>query len=319
VTGQLLHVGTVVVDAVLAVPALPARGGDVLAGGATLTPGGAFNVMAAAARQGMAVAYGGAHGTGPLAALARAALGREGIVVLLPPLPGADTGFVVTMVEPGGERTFVTSPGAEAQLTAAALASLTITGQDAICLSGYALLHPSNRDALLAWLPSLSQDALLVVDPGPLGGQVPPDALAAVARRATWWACNAAEATAATGEHDPATAARALAAQTGQASGPVRPGGVLVRTGPDGCLLAGPAAGPGGGPVPVPGFGVRAVDTTGAGDTHTGAFIAALDRGATPLDAARRANAAAAFSVVRPGPATAPTTAELDAFLATAP
>jgi sugar/nucleoside kinase (ribokinase family) len=121
----LLHLGTVVADVVLGVPALPPRGGDVLASAATVTAGGGFNVLAAAARQGMPAAYGGAHGTGPLADLTRAALAAEGIAVLLPPVPGLDTGFVITLVEPGGERTFVTSPGAEARLAPAALAAVT--------------------------------------------------------------------------------------------------------------------------------------------------------------------------------------------------
>ena len=89
-------------------------------------------------------------------------------------------------------------------------------------------------------------------------------------------------------------------------------GGVLVRTGPDGCLL-GRTALP---VVHVPGFPVDAVDTNGAGDTHTGTFIAALARGADPPDAARTANAAAALSVTRRGPATAPARDELARFLA---
>jgi sugar/nucleoside kinase (ribokinase family) len=66
----------------------------------------------------------------------------------------------------------------------------------------------------------------------------------------------------------------------------------------------------------VRGFPVTPVDTNGAGDTHTGAFLAALASGAGPAEAARRANAAAAFSVTRRGPATGPTTAELARFLA---
>jgi sugar/nucleoside kinase (ribokinase family) len=68
--------------------------------------------------------------------------------------------------------------------------------------------------------------------------------------------------------------------------------------------------------VHVPGFRVDVLDTTGAGDTHTGTFIAALARGADALDAARTANAAAALSVTRRGPATAPSAAELARFLA---
>jgi len=169
---RLLHLGTVVADVVLGVPALPPRGGDVLASAATVTAGGGFNVLAAAARQGMPAAYGGAHGTGPLADLTRAALAAEGIAVLLPPVPGLDTGFVITLVEPGGERTFVTSPGAEARLAPAALAAVTARPQDTVYLSGYALAHKANRAALLGWLPSLPAAARLVFDPGPLGAQV---------------------------------------------------------------------------------------------------------------------------------------------------
>ena len=66
----------------------------------------------------------------------------------------------------------------------------------------------------------------------------------------------------------------------------------------------------------VTGFPVDAIDTSGAGDTHTGTFIAALAHGSGAADAARTANAAAAMSVTRRGPATAPTVAELATFLA---
>ena len=91
-----------------------------------------------------------------------------------------------------------------------------------------------------------------------------------------------------------------------------RSAGVLVRTGRDGCLLGRAGAEP----VQVPGFPVDAIDTTGAGDAHTGTFIAALARGSGEDDAARGANAAAALSVTRRGPATAPSAAELARFLA---
>jgi sugar/nucleoside kinase (ribokinase family) len=65
----------------------------------------------------------------------------------------------------------------------------------------------------------------------------------------------------------------------------------------------------------VPGFRVTVVDTNGAGDTHTGGFLAALADGADDAEAVRRANAAAALSVTKPGPATGPTRAELAEFL----
>jgi sugar/nucleoside kinase (ribokinase family) len=66
----------------------------------------------------------------------------------------------------------------------------------------------------------------------------------------------------------------------------------------------------------VPAPAVVAVDTTGAGDAHAGVFLAGLAAGLPPGAAASRANAAAALVVTRPGPAVAPSRAELDAFLA---
>ena len=308
---RLLYLGNVVVDIVLDVPALPQRGGDVLARRSQLTPGGGFNVMAAAARQGLPVAYAGAHGSGPFADLARAGLAAEGIEVLQPARPGTDTGFVVAVVDDTAERTFVTSRGAEAMLTAADLAGVTARPGDAAGLSGYGLVHPSNRAALLGWLARLPAENTVVLDPGPLVTSIPPDALDRVLRRADWLTCNAREAFLLTGAARPLDALRALADRV---AGHGRPGaGVLVRTGADGCLLAFSATNP----VAVPGFQVTELDSNGAGDTHTGAFIAALATGADAWQAARYANAAAALSVTRRGPATAPTARELAQFLST--
>ena len=110
---RLVFAGEAIVDVVMRVPGLPPRGGDLLADSSAVAVGGGFNVMAAAARQGMPVAYAGGHGTGPWGDLVRAALAIEGIEVLRDPDPRADTGFDVALVEADGERTFVTSLGAE--------------------------------------------------------------------------------------------------------------------------------------------------------------------------------------------------------------
>src|SRR5215475_16189697 len=173
---RLLHLGNVVVDIVVTVPALPERGGDVLASRAGAVAGGGFNVMAAAARQGLRAAYAGAHGTGPFGTLARAALAAEGIEAIQPASTGMDTGFVLTIVEAGGERTFLTSPGAEATLTAADLRPVRPAARDALYLSGYGLVHDSNRAALLGWLARAGVNTVFF-DPGPLVGSIPAGAL----------------------------------------------------------------------------------------------------------------------------------------------
>ena len=301
---RLLHLGNVVVDVVLEVPALPEPGGDVLATGSQTTAGGGFNVMAAAARLGLAVAYGGVIGSGPFAALARAACEAEGIELVQAAKPGRDTGFVVSIVDGTGERTFLTSRGAEATLTAADLAPVRAAPGDAVYLSGYGLAHASNAPALLGWLGPLGAEHVVVFDPGPLAGSLPGAVLDVVLRRADWVTCNARESMVLTGAAEPADALRALTGRLPRA-------GVLVRVGPDGCLLGGRGVAA----ERVPGFGVEAVDTNGAGDTHTGAFLAALASGAPPAEAVRRANGAAALSVTRRGPATGPSRVELDAFL----
>ena len=241
---------------------------------------------------------------GPFAELARAACAAAGVEVLQPAKPGVDTGFVISIVDGAGERTFLTSRGAEATLTTAELGRVRPGPRDAVYLSGYGLAHPANRTALLGWLEQLDDGRIVIFDPGPLTPTLPADALNTVLGRADWLTCNAREATLLTGARDPRHALALLTRCSGRA-------GVLVRTGPDGCLL-----GRRGGPVRhVPGFDVAAVDTNGAGDTHTGVFLAALADGATDAQAVRRANAAAALSVTRRGPATGPTREELTRFL----
>jgi sugar/nucleoside kinase (ribokinase family) len=300
---RLVLLGSILVDVVLYVPRLPPRGGDVLAGDSLTVTGGGFNVLAAAARQGLPGAYAGRHGTGRFGDQVRADLAAEGVELLLPPTPGGDTGFCVGLVETGGERTYVTREGVDGALTAAELAALPITEDDVAYLSGYDLTY-AHAGPVAARFAALDPGVLTVFDPGPLVAELEAELLEPVLRRADWISANAREAELLTGRADPSLAAGRLVA-----SGFGRRGAV-VRTGPGGCRLASSPIGPDGSlPVPVPGGPVVPVDTAGAGDTHVGAFVAALGRGLAPAQACRWANAAAAASVTRKGPATAPTLA----------
>jgi ribokinase len=66
----------------------------------------------------------------------------------------------------------------------------------------------------------------------------------------------------------------------------------------------------------VPGFKVKTVDSTAAGDIFNGALSVALAEGKPVLDAVRFANAAAALSVTRLGAQpSAPTRAAIEKFL----
>jgi len=300
---RLVAVADVIVDIVLDVPRLPARGGDVLASGASVVAGGSgFNVLVAAARQGLPGVLAGTHGTGPFGDLARTALAAAGLDAVHRPEPDVDTGFTVALVERDGERTFLTSVGAEARLDAERLGRVEVRGGDAVYVSGYDLAYPGTGLAVGPWLSHLPAGSLVVTDPGPLAGDVPAEVLDAVGARTDWFVCNGVEARRLAGRPEPAAAAAVLAERWARA-------GAVVRLGAGGCLVA-----TGGDVVAVPGSPVQAVDTNGAGDAHTGVLIAALLGGATPLRAAARADAAAALAVTRRGPATAPTSMELDDF-----
>jgi sugar/nucleoside kinase (ribokinase family) len=281
---RVVSVGNAVVDLLLELPQLPRSGDDITAHSSRTVVGGSATTLVAARRQGADAVYAGGHGTGPFGDLVRATLGREGIAVLTRPIAARDTGWDLAIVEPGGERTFLTTVGAEAD---ADPRDLELGAGDLLHVSGYALARQPSGPAVAAWIESVPSGVTVLVDPGPLARALPPSVLGPVAARADWWSANAAEADA------------------------IPPGEfrVIVRRGAEGCTVDG---------ATVPGFAVDAVDTNGAGDVHVGVFLAGIGDGLDPLAAARRANAAAAITVTRPGPTGAPTRAELDAFLAAA-
>ncbi|GAA1456595.1 PfkB family carbohydrate kinase [Nocardiopsis exhalans] len=304
-TGRLHHVGPVIIDVAMTVGALPEQGGGTFASTARTLPGGGFNVIAAAARAGMEVVYGGAHGTGPHGDLVRSALRAEGVRVAHRPRP-EDTGFCVALVDASAERTFITHLGAEMDLPLSDLRALRPEPGDLVYTVGYSLLPGPRADELVTWIGELPEGVRLVLDPAPVAGDIPAQTLSRVLARTDVLSLSAAEAVTVTGTGALEEAAALLAER-------VRPAGVVVlRDGAEGCLVATRGTAP----RRVPGFAVRAVDTNGAGDAHVGVFTAALAAGLSPVAAARRANAAAAVAVTRPGPAASPTTEELEEFLA---
>jgi sugar/nucleoside kinase (ribokinase family) len=301
---RFILVDSVVVDIVLNVEALPHSGSDTLAEHTESFAGGGFNVMAAASRFGLPAVYGGVVGLGPFATIAQEAMREEAIAIATPPIDAVDTGFVVALVESGGERTFVTSVGAEATLSTAQLDDLDVTETDFVYFSGYSLLHESNSQALVAFLKRIPPTTCFLFDPGPMVNDIGEAFLDAVFARVDWFSCNEREARLLSDSDDARAAARHIRAQMNR-------GGAIVRVGAEGCVVAQSSEHV----EVVPGFAVTSIDSNGAGDCHVGAFAARLAAGDTPLEAARMANAAAAWSVTKRGPATGPTSQELEAFL----
>ena len=301
---RVIHSAQALVDEVVEVAALPERGGNAVATSYSRYAGGAVNILVAAARSGAECVHAGSVGTGANGDLVRAALEADGVSISSPAVPGLDTGICVVMVEPSAERTFVTTQGAERRITVESLQTAVPVAGDLVCLSGFSLVGRT-RDPLLQWVAGLPTGVVVVLDPGDAFGGLDASHQEAVLARTTVWTSNADEALALTGVEVQADSAAAVAAR-------LQAGAVaVVRDGAKGCQFheAGRTS-------HLPGHPQEAVDTNGAGDTHTGVLLAERARGSGWLEAARRANAAGAIKVTRRGPATAPTAAEIDAFLA---
>lgn len=303
---RLLHIGGAVVDFVYRVSALPDPGGESLAQSFDRLAGGGFNMMAAANASGMEVAYGGQHGKGPYGDLLRAAMSERGIACLQPIYQELDSGNCVVLITPDAERSFVSWPGAEGVMAAEQLEEIQPGDGDWVFVSGYSLSYGGSGPALADWVAALPEDTPVIFDPSPLVGRIPAERLAAVLSRTDWLSCNQTEAAAITGVRD----IRAQADDLIENCCP-RAGGIVIRAGAAGSLLKLRDQTS----TKVPAFEVEAIDTNGAGDTHLGAFVAALGHGAVPLSAVRYANAAAAISVTRTGGGAAPDRDEIERFL----
>jgi sugar/nucleoside kinase (ribokinase family) len=281
---RLVSLGTALVDLQLFVPELPTSGGDVLADDSLIAIGGSFNVESAAARVGMKVVHTGSNGSGPNSKLLSESLAREHIEFAGETFDDADLGVCVTMVEPNGERTFVTRNGAESKRTLVALNALRLGPTDAVYLAGYDLAYPQSKDVFKTWLRSDPLNgAALFFDPTPLVASIDPELLELVRQNAFAVTAN---------EHE--TKIIGL--------GENYPGWFVNRVGSRGAELYEQGVLKG----RFDATKVQVVDTTGAGDVHTGVLIASLAAGFNVPASIERANRAAAISITKRGGASGP-------------
>lgn len=307
---KLVHIGSAVIDFIYRIERLPGPGDDLTASAFQALPGGGFNMMVAARRSGMRVAYAGKIGDGPFGNMLAEAFAAEGIECTQPRSRGIDSGTCVVLVtENDAERTFVSRPGAEGVISRDDHAYMQADPGDWVFTSGYTLAYPGSRDGQAEFIAALPPHVVFAFDPTGIVVDIPRPILETVLRRTDWLTLNVAEATAIAGSGSrEELAARLLSEHCPSARG------VVIRAGAAGALLALRGAEP----VFVPAFRVETVDTNGAGDAHDGAFIAALAAGRSPIEALRYANAAAAISTTRHGGPTAPVASEIDEFLARA-
>jgi len=285
--------GSVNLDLIFPLAALPAPGETVLGPDTRIEPGGkGANQALAAARDGARVAFAGATGRDPLAQAALTLLREAGVDLSRVMTVDRATGCAAIFVDRAGRNAIGVGSGAN-------LAARADQVEDALLAPGATLVAQMEVPA--------AETAALIRRARARGARVvlnlaPAAALEADALRAVdVLVLNAGEAAWLAGTLACAPDAAGLRAALGV---------TVVRTlGEQGAEAAHP-----GGLVRVPARPVNAVDTTGAGDCFTGVLAAALDRGVPLEPALARASVAAALCCTRAGSqGTMPWAAETDA------
>ena len=277
------------VDQVTFVPHLPTPGGDVLATHSFSQVGGALNLEAAASRLGLKAQHCSPIGNGPRADAIRAAMAIEGVETLgIEEYSSGDSGLCITLVEPDGQRSFVTVSGAEGVRSFSELEQYSYEEDAWLVVYGYELVYPTSKDAFLELFASGLIKSKIVFDPGPTTAELTPEILDWVGTHASLISCNQSE-------------YEKLAPHVS----PER--WLLLRKGAEGAELwhHGKVV------ASAAGRRVKVVDTNGAGDVHTGTFLAALAQGNDLQASLELACRAAEYSIQREGGCTGPTWKEL--------
>ena len=314
--GRVVLMGQILVDLAVRGEALPSPGGDVWAVDEGMHVGGGFNALVAARRMGAEAVSLSPIGDGPYSSLIQAALTREGITDLGPRIAGIDNGFCIAFTDRTGERTFISTKGAETMAPASAWADFvrTMHPGDVLYIDGYLMDHPTNREAAEAALRALPEGVRVLLDVSPVIGipsALPSDGVIVSMnhREAQEIAQQSEDSSVRDRCREPREAARAMLSLLG------RP--VLVRAGAEGAYIGRPAQ-----PettttadevtaIPTP--RVEAIDTNGAGDAHSGVLAVSLAQGIPLERALLLANCAGALSTTVVGPASCPTREEIEA------
>ncbi len=284
---RILVVGDVMTDVIVRPDGPLARGSDRRAAIAVEPGGSAANQAAWLAAFGVAVDFAARVGAADLEAEA-ARLREAGVTAHLVGDPERQTGRLVALIDPSGERSFFTDRGANDALSAADIPDALIAGAAHIHLSGYSFFAPSPRQAMLDVMRR-AEKTPVTVDPASAEflREVGPQQFLEWTKGAAILFPNEDEAAVLTGSDDPETQCAKLAALY-----PL----VVVKRGAAGCMAA---AGAERWRVAAP--KVEAIDATGAGDAFVAAFLAARLQGAEIEAALERAVAEGADAATQVG------------------
>ena len=300
---HILVVGSSNTDMIIKLDRIP-RPGETLLGGAFVTAAGGkgANQAVGAARAGGKVTFIARVGQDMFGDQAVAGFIKDGIVVDHVTRDKTNpSGVALIFVGKDGENSIAVAGGANAKLSPADVrkAKAAIAGASVLVMQLETPLESVQAAADLA----AKAGVRVILNPAP--AQPLPDKLLKCVSILT---PNETEAELLTGIAVSDTASAAVAAAKLRARGVQT---VIITLGARGAFVATENGG-----QLVPGFKVKAVDTTAAGDIFNGALAVALGEGKPLKQAVRFANAAAAISVTRLGAQlSAPARREIEKFL----
>lgn len=292
--------GSAFVDVVIRIPAMPTSGAD-LEGECRMTSVGgcSFNVADVLHKLGLPFESLMPVGDGMMSLRVAETFRERGYPIRRYPGFG-DNGWCLSLVEPEGERTFISMSGIETRMQPAWFDAFDMAAFDIVYLSGYQL-EGANARVVLDAVKRCRPDAELVIDLGPRAAAMPKDLLSEICSLHPILKLNDQEAQAVTGNASAEAASRVLSEMTGAPA--------VVTDGARGAVLAADGA-----VQLVEGYPCKVADTIGSGDAHAGGFIAGRMCGLPLEESVRLANAVASVVTSREGAACAPTLAELQAL-----
>jgi len=292
-TRPVTVLGAAVIDVIADAYALPWRGCDIELKQQGVNIGGcALNIAIALKRLGISAQNALPVGHGVWADIIRNAMAKQDLHSAVEAEAG-DNGWCLALVEPDGERTFMSFSGVENQWQQSWLNGLNVPRNSLVSLSGYQLASPSG-ELLTGWLEEL-QDVTAFIDFGPRIADIPDALMARIMACRPIVSLNRQEAEIAAEKLG--VKAENLGAKWQQRFGAA----LIVRHDKDGAAwYDGDASGV------VPAFPATVVDTIGAGDSHAGGTLAGLAAGWSLADAVLLGNAVAAWVVSHRGGDCAP-------------
>lgn len=289
-------VGAAVIDVIADAYALPWRGCDIELQQQSVNIGGcALNIAVALKRLGMEADNALPVGQGVWADIIRNNMAREGLSSRIDGVTG-DNGWCLALVEPDGERTFMSFSGVENQWNPTWLAQLTVPPQSLVSLSGYQLASPCG-EVLVHWLESL-RDITPYIDFGPRIADIPETLMQRIMACKPVISLNRQEAEIAAERFRLPVATEAF----GQAWLKKFAMPLIVRHDEEGAWYF--SAEEQGLAAPFP---VAVIDTIGAGDSHAGGTLAGLASGWTLGESVLLGNAVASWVVGHRGGDCSPT------------